>query len=98
MDGISLLGMARDPASAASRSFVLEYLAGRTGYSAIRTPDGFLYAEHRNGERQLYDLDADPYELRNLAGRPEHADLEAELAQRLATLRDCAGAACEGAG
>lgn len=98
MDGISLLGTARDPASAGTRSLVLEYLARRTGYSAVRTPDGFLYAEHRNGEHQLYDLDADPYELRNLAGRPEHAALEAELAQRLAILRDCAGAACEGTG
>ncbi|MEK6271143.1 MAG: sulfatase [Actinomycetota bacterium] len=98
MDGTSLLPSARDPASGGTRSLVLEYLAGRTGYSAVRTPDGFLYAEHRNGERQLYDLNTDPYELHNLAGKPADAHLEAELAQRLAALRDCAGAACDSAG
>jgi N-acetylglucosamine-6-sulfatase len=42
MDGISLLPTARDPTSGETRSLVLEYLAGRTGYSAVRTPDGFL--------------------------------------------------------
>jgi arylsulfatase A-like enzyme len=98
MDGISLLPVARNPASSGTRSLVLEYLAGRTGYSAVRTSDGFLYAEHRNGERELYDLNTDPYELQNLAGRPADAHLEAELARRLAALRDCAGAACDSAG
>jgi len=98
MDGISLLPPARDPASGGTRSLVLEYLVGRTGYSAVRTPDGFLYAEHRNGEHELYDLNTDPYELHNLAGKPAEADLEADLAKRLATLRDCAGSACNSAG
>jgi len=98
MDGISLLPAARDPASGGTRSLVLESLAGRDGYSAVRTTEGFLYAEHLNGERELYDLNTDPYELHNLAGRPAHADLEADLAQRLAALRDCAGSACDSAG
>jgi N-acetylglucosamine-6-sulfatase len=98
MDGISLLPAARDPASGGTRSLVLEYLAGRDGYSAVRTTEGFLYAEHLNGERELYDLKTDPYELHNLAGEPAKADLEADLAQRLAALRDCAGSACDSAG
>ena len=95
MDGISLLPLAHNPAGGGTRSLVLEYLAGRSGYSAVRTPDGFLYAEHRNGERQLYDLNEDPYELHNQAGRPSDARLEAKLARRLAALRNCAGAACD---
>lgn len=36
-----------------------------------------------NGENELYDLDADPLEYRNLYGEPEHRDLVAELTQRL---------------
>ena len=33
-------------------------------YEAIRTPD-FLYVEYQNGQRELYDLRTDPYELHN---------------------------------
>ena len=33
---------------------------------------------------ELYDLDADPSELRNLAGHPETADIEKELREALA--------------
>jgi hypothetical protein len=32
-----------------------------------------------NGPWLLYDNKEDPYQLQNLAGRPEHAALEAEL-------------------
>jgi arylsulfatase A-like enzyme len=98
MDGISLLPLARSAASGGTRSLVLEYLAGRTGYSAVRTSDGFVYVEYRDGERELYDLNSDPYELHNLAGKPADAGLEAELARRLAALRNCAGQACNSPG
>jgi N-acetylglucosamine-6-sulfatase len=98
MDGISLLPEARDPAADGSRSLVLEYLVGRRGYSAVRTPDGFVYVDHRYGEPELYDLNRDPYELHNLAGEPAAAALQAELARRLAALRNCAGEACNSAG
>jgi arylsulfatase A-like enzyme len=52
----------------------------------IRT-DTHKYVEHATEEEELYDLVNDPYELVNLAGRPEHAALQAELARRLAELR-----------
>ena len=39
------------------------------------------------GEWQLFDLEADPQELNNLWGQPEHADLQAELVAELARLR-----------
>ncbi len=96
-DGISLLPAARDPAAGGNRSLVLEYLVGRRGYSAVRTPGGFVYAQYRNGYRELYDLNSDPYELHNLAGRPAAAALERSLARRLAALRHCAGRACSSA-
>jgi len=56
--------------------------AGRLGRS-LRSPR-FRYTEWPDGSRELYDHDADPAEITNLAGRPEHAPTESELARGLA--------------
>ena len=42
-------------------------------------------------ERELYDLDADPFELDNRAGDPGYAAEQTQLHARLEELRDCAG-------
>jgi arylsulfatase A-like enzyme len=50
-------------------------------YEAMRAPT-FLYVEYRDGERELYDLRRDPFELHNVAWRlswPERAQLHREL-------------------
>jgi arylsulfatase A-like enzyme len=62
-------------------------------FTAIRTPR-YLYAEHRTGEKELYDLGLDPHQLVNRAGAATHASMERELARRLARLRNCAGSVC----
>lgn len=54
------------------------------------------YVEYTDGERELYDLGRDPYELDNLAARSDPA-LLAHLAAVLARLRSCAGASCRAA-
>jgi arylsulfatase A-like enzyme len=64
-------------------------------FRAIRT-DELVYVEYATGERELYDLDRDPYELDNLAGQVDRATRDA-LASRLAALSRCAGAACRAA-
>jgi N-acetylglucosamine-6-sulfatase len=98
MDGISLLPLVQDPAAGGTRSLILEYLVHRDGFSALRTASGFVYVEYRDGERELYDLNTDPYELHNLAGKPGDAALQAKLARSLALLRHCAGQACDSPG
>ena len=64
-------------------------------YDALRT-DTRLYVEYATGERELYDLAADPYELQTLAQTAAPALLHA-LAAELAALRACAGEQCRAA-
>lgn len=54
---------------------------------------GYTYVEYTTGEKELYNLSQDPYELNNLAQSADPA-LLATLHQRLDALRDCAGDAC----
>ena len=47
----------------------------------------YKYVELETGERELYDLRVDPYELDNRAGDAALADIRADLAARLEVLR-----------
>ncbi|HZF11032.1 MAG TPA: hypothetical protein VFE33_19760, partial [Thermoanaerobaculia bacterium] len=58
----------------------------------LRT-QGFKYVEYANGDREYYDLVADPYELQNQAGHLAAARL-AQLARALKTLSTCVGDGC----
>ncbi|MES1241912.1 MAG: sulfatase [Acidobacteriota bacterium] len=96
MDGRSLLPLALDPTEGRDRDLLLEGFSrnsARPSYEAIRTPR-WLWVEYRNGSRELYDLEADPLQLRSRHGDPALAAVQADLARRLAKLRTCAGATC----
>ncbi len=54
----------------------------------------YVYAEYTSGERELYDLRRDPYQLASKHADPAYAAVRAQLAARLARLRSCAGATC----
>jgi arylsulfatase A-like enzyme len=96
-DGRSLLPLFADVGLQWGRDILLERGPGTTIldrlYTAIHTPR-FVYTEYSTGERELYDLLSDPDELLNRAGDPALAPIEAELARRLATLRNCVGLEC----
>ena len=62
-------------------------------FAAIRTPR-YLFVDHVTGERELYDLVADPDQLVSRHDDPSLAPVRAELGRRLARLVDCAGATC----
>ena len=62
-------------------------------FRVLRTQD-VVYVEYANREEpELYDLRADPYQLRNLARSADPDDLE-RLSARLAELQDCEAAGC----
>jgi N-acetylglucosamine-6-sulfatase len=94
VDGRSLLPLlseeAGGPATPWRRSFLIEHMLDSLHlkvptYCALRTPR-YTYVLYANGEDELYDLVADPYQLRNRADRPaERArvrKLRAEVLER----------------
>jgi N-acetylglucosamine-6-sulfatase len=88
-DGRSLLPIARDRLLFSGRDLLLE----TPTYSAIRTPT-WVYVEHANGEKELYDLQGDPHQLTSQHANPAFERIRVELASRLMRLRGCSGATC----
>jgi iduronate 2-sulfatase len=87
LPGLSLVPLLADPGGE-GRGEVLssvERKAGRVGRTA-RTPR-WRYTEWPDGSRELYDHDADPGEIANLASRPEHASTVAGLGRAFETPR-----------
>ncbi|MBA3451022.1 MAG: sulfatase [Chloroflexia bacterium] len=101
VDGRSLAPLLdRGPIPADWREAVLiEHYADRTeeskkqpGFSTLRGKD-FTYVEYSTGERELYDLRQDPYQLDNLAATADPAYMRG-LSRALASRVTCAGEAC----
>jgi N-acetylglucosamine-6-sulfatase len=62
-------------------------------YRALRSTmvsDNRIYVEYEGGDRELYNITADPYELENVAA----AAVTDALASQVEALRTCAGASC----
>jgi hypothetical protein len=89
LDGVSLLPLLADRTRFVGRDVLLE----TPQYAAIHTPR-YVYVEYTNGDRELYDLVADPYQLASRHADPAAAAVRTELARRLAALRRCSGASC----
>ena len=96
-DGRSLVPVLQDPSGATvHREILLESGkndAGAPVYHGIRTAR-YKYVVYDDGDRELYDLRADPDEIHNLAGERAVEPLEAKLAARLASVEECAASAC----
>lgn len=88
-DGRSLLPLAADPTTAWRREILLE----NVGSAALRSRR-YMYAEHPDGERELYDLGSDPFQLESLHLDPAHQAAVQAFSERLATVRDCDGTEC----
>jgi len=89
MDGRSLIPFAKDKLLQSSRDILLE----TPTYAGVRSPN-WLYAEYVTGEKELYNLARDRDELNSQQTNPAYDRMEANLASRLARLRQCKGAVC----
>lgn len=68
--------------------FPCEQLPGRSNVPSLfgLASPGYKYVEYVSGEKELYDLVADPYEISNHAGVPAFETVQAGLATELAVL------------
>jgi N-acetylglucosamine-6-sulfatase len=92
-DGISLLRYWRDGGLELGRDLLVDNTPGAGHFDAIRSRN-FLYSEYQNGDRELYDLQKDPYELQSQHANPAYDGIKAALAARLHNLVTCSGATC----
>lgn len=83
--GVSFAPLLRGESLAEQDHLLLEgyATAWSPDYAGLLT-DQYKYVEYVNGESELYDLEADPYEEQNLAGEESMADVQADLAATLA--------------
>ncbi|MGQ0548372.1 MAG: sulfatase family protein [Armatimonadota bacterium] len=87
VDGRSLLPLLRGGEGAWRAEILLEHWGGPSvSWSAIRT-ERWKYIENEAGDRELYDLTADPYEMTNSVNDARHAQTVAHLRMRLDALR-----------
>jgi N-acetylglucosamine-6-sulfatase len=92
-DGVSLLPLWQDGGKELGRDLLIDNSPGNGHFDGIRTRN-YKYAEYTNGDRELYDLRKDPYELESQHANPAYDAIKASLAARLHNLVSCAGATC----
>ena len=81
-DGHSLVPLLQDPQATWDRPALTTH--GRGNHSL--RDERWRYTRYRDGSEELYDHEADELEWRNLAGTPEHAEVQARLKAHLPTL------------
>ncbi len=100
MDGRSLLpiltpGIAGTPYPGWRKRLLSESpVIPEGGWRKVR--DGnYSYAEWGTTEKELYDLAADPYQLRSLHTSPDHQEVISNLKTRLEALKTCSEDSCK---
>jgi N-acetylglucosamine-6-sulfatase len=87
-EGLDLLPLLRAPALPWRTDFLIEHKQEGnvvTSFCAVRS-GRYAYVEYATGEEELYDLHADPFELRNVAASPAYAAVLANRRARVHAL------------
>jgi N-acetylglucosamine-6-sulfatase len=96
VDGRSLVPVFNSTATRWRSAFLLERKDPkhlRNSFFGISNAKSAKYVEYRNGERELYNLANDPYELENIYAAADPT-LVSALDRRLEALKRCAGESC----
>jgi N-acetylglucosamine-6-sulfatase len=100
VEGRSLAPLLREhpvPAEQWRNELLVEYLvpggSESPPFRQIRT-DRYSYAEYEGGEREVYDMERDEYQLENIA-RTAPQSVLVGLSRRLQELAHCAGRSCQ---
>jgi choline-sulfatase len=89
IDGNSLLGLAAGPSKSRSNAVFGEYMAEGTFQPAFMIRrDQWKYVSCAGDPPQLYNVVADPHELKNLAGEPKHAKVAQAFAAEVSAKWD----------
>ncbi len=75
-DAASLMPLLNGVSAGWNQTLLIEKRAGQPSlgkFWGIRTPE-WAYAEYDNGDTELYDMNADPFQLNNLAGNADYQD------------------------
>jgi N-acetylglucosamine-6-sulfatase len=76
------------------KRLLIEFFHSRNhAFRGVRTSDDRTYVEYENGQRELYRLNSDPYQLRNAYRTAAPASI-AQLEDQLRALKNCARAEC----
>ncbi|MBI2065028.1 MAG: sulfatase [Candidatus Yanofskybacteria bacterium] len=89
VDGVSLKTLLADPSVAWRQEVLLEVLRAdkpSQRFYAVRDSQ-YVYAEYFNGDKELYDLIADPYQLENKASDPNYQTIVSGLKLKLDALK-----------
>jgi arylsulfatase A-like enzyme len=94
VDGLSLMPLLINPTADWRDQILIEHWPTDEGhgaiipeFSAIRTKE-WKYVEYINGEKELYDLVNDPYEMENLVNEIKYKPFMSVLATHLQELRE----------
>ncbi len=82
-----------EPPDPDAKTYSEDALPNVPAFKGLRAAD-FAYVEYASGERELYDLRQDPYQLDNLAATASPQFLE-QLSDWLVRLSACAGKSCK---
>ncbi len=89
VDGRSLVPLLANGSAPWRTEVLLEYLGSGSSandFSAVRT-SGYVYAEYANGDRELYDLTVDPFQMTNVFNDPAYTSEIPTLQSLLAALK-----------